>query len=72
MGRRGTGNIVTFQPFFNATWYPKAPLTLSDKQCWTTGTEYAEGGVLPSLVAGANIAGFIKVANAMRDQGDWW
>ncbi|WVQ93395.1 hypothetical protein IAU59_000465 [Kwoniella sp. CBS 9459] len=40
--------------------------------CWTTGTEFAEGGVIPSLVAGANIAGFIKVADAMRDQGDWW
>ncbi|WVF65749.1 hypothetical protein IAT40_000482 [Kwoniella sp. CBS 6097] len=40
--------------------------------CWTTGTEFAEGSVIPSLVAGANIAGFIKVADAMRDQGDWW
>lgn len=27
---------------------------------------------LPSLVAGSNIAGFIKVAQAMHDQGDWW
>ncbi|WVR03830.1 hypothetical protein IAU60_000826 [Kwoniella sp. DSM 27419] len=42
------------------------------KTCWTTGTEFAEGGAIPSLVAGANIAGFIKVADAMRDQGDWW
>ncbi|WRT65672.1 uncharacterized protein IL334_002617 [Kwoniella shivajii] len=42
------------------------------KTCWETGKEYAEGGALPSLVAGANIAGFIKVANAMKDQGDWW
>ena len=29
-------------------------------------------GGLPSLVAGSNIAGFVKVAEAMRDQGDWW
>lgn len=29
-------------------------------------------GELPSLVAGSNIAGFIKVAAAMHDQGDWW
>jgi len=29
-------------------------------------------GELPSLVAGANIAGFKKVAAAMHDQGDWW
>ena len=26
----------------------------------------------PSLVAGANIAGFSKVAAAMKAQGDWW
>ncbi|KAG5973622.1 hypothetical protein E4U55_000375 [Claviceps digitariae] len=32
----------------------------------------AEDGELPSLVAGSNIAGFVKVADAMRDQGDWW
>ncbi|KAG5913516.1 hypothetical protein E4U42_001085 [Claviceps africana] len=32
----------------------------------------AEEGELPSLVAGSNIAGFVKVADAMRDQGDWW
>ncbi|KAJ9297879.1 hypothetical protein DTO271G3_4100 [Paecilomyces variotii] len=29
-------------------------------------------GVLPSLVAGSNIAGFKKVAAAMHDHGDWW
>lgn len=29
-------------------------------------------GELPSLVAGSNIAGFVKVAEAMHDQGDWW
>lgn len=27
---------------------------------------------LPSLVAGSNIAGFMKVAAAMKDQGEWW
>lgn len=27
---------------------------------------------LPSLVLGSNIAGFVKVAAAMKDQGDWW
>ena len=29
-------------------------------------------GVFPSLVAGSNIAGFTKVADAMKDHGDWW
>lgn len=29
-------------------------------------------GELPSLVAGSNIAGFLKVAQAMHDLGDWW
>ena len=29
-------------------------------------------GELPSLVAGSNIAGFSKVAAAMKDHGDWW
>ncbi|KAJ2956698.1 hypothetical protein NQ176_g11303 [Zarea fungicola] len=32
----------------------------------------AKDGELPSLVAGSNIAGFVKVAQAMHDQGDWW
>lgn len=33
------------------------------KACYDTGVEYGEGGenTLPSLVAGANISGFIKV-----------
>ncbi len=30
------------------------------------------GNSLPSLVKGANIAGFVKVANAMKDQGDFY
>ncbi|KAI3390370.1 hypothetical protein diail_9888 [Diaporthe ilicicola] len=39
-----------------------------------TAKEYVDSkeGELPSLVAGSNIAGFVKVAEAMRDQGDWW
>lgn len=47
-------------------------LTLPDKTCWDTGKQYTDGSAIPSLVSGANIAGFLKVANAMRDQGDWW
>ncbi|KAL2122303.1 hypothetical protein VTJ04DRAFT_2758 [Mycothermus thermophilus] len=31
-----------------------------------------EEGELPSLVAGSNIAGFVKVAQAMYEHGDWW
>ena len=39
-----------------------------------TAKKYVEAkeGDLPSLVAGSNIAGFVKVAQAMHDQGDWW
>jgi len=39
-----------------------------------TAKEYVEAkdGELPSLVAGSNIAGFVKVARAMHDQGNWW
>lgn len=39
-----------------------------------TAKEYAtpSEGALPSLVAGSNIAGFTKVAEAMKDHGDWW
>lgn len=39
-----------------------------------TAKEYVESkeGELPSLVAGSNIAGFVKVVQAMHDQGDWW
>ncbi|RJE17820.1 glutamate dehydrogenase [Aspergillus sclerotialis] len=40
----------------------------------TTAMEYVTPaeGVLPSLVAGSNIAGFRKVVAAMKDHGDWW
>jgi glutamate dehydrogenase (NADP+) len=39
-----------------------------------TAQEYvpAKEGELPSLVAGSNIAGFVKVVEAMKDQGDIW
>ncbi|KAH8597028.1 putative NADP-specific glutamate dehydrogenase [Bisporella sp. PMI_857] len=39
-----------------------------------TAKKYVEPkeGEFPSLVAGSNIAGFVKVAAAMHDQGDWW
>lgn len=39
-----------------------------------TAKEYVKTkeGELPSLVAGSNIAGFVKVATAMKEQGDWW
>lgn len=39
-----------------------------------TAKDYVESkeGEMPSLVAGSNIAGFVKVARAMHDQGDWW
>ncbi|KAI1414571.1 NADP-specific glutamate dehydrogenase [Hypoxylon sp. FL1857] len=43
-------------------------------QSLTTAKKYvkAKDGELPSLVAGGNIAGFLKVVQAMHDQGDWW
>ena len=42
-----------------------------------TGTQFSlkegdAGKTLPSLVVGANVAGFKKVADAMKSQGDWW
>lgn len=48
------------------------------KNCFENGLATAKTyvtpaeGEYPSLVAGSNIAGFIKVAAAMKDQGDWW
>lgn len=44
---------------------------------YETGSEFSlegqqEGEILPSLVVGANIAGFKKVADAMKQMGDWW
>jgi len=44
--------------------------------CLEAGTKHSgedlSNGVLPSLLSGANVAGFIKVADAMKAQGDWW
>ena len=45
--------------------------------CYEAGTKYAPEAaaneeILPSLLTGANIAGFIKVADAMKAHGDWW
>ena len=48
------------------------------ENCFTNGLETAKqyiepkDGEFPSLVAGSNIAGFIKVSRAMKDIGDWW
>ncbi|KAI9875310.1 MAG: hypothetical protein M1823_007505, partial [Watsoniomyces obsoletus] len=48
------------------------------KECFENGLQTAKTyvtpkeGEYPSLVAGSNIAGFSKVAAAMKDQGDWW
>ncbi|TFK51611.1 NADP-specific glutamate dehydrogenase [Heliocybe sulcata] len=43
--------------------------------CLDAGSKWSgekEEGVLPSLLSGANVAGFIKVADAMKAHGDWW
>lgn len=53
-------------------------LKLIMKNCFENGLETAKEyvepaeGEFPSLVAGSNIAGFKKVADAGRDQGDWY
>lgn len=39
---------------------------------WSDDAPELQGKVAPSLLAGANVAGFIKVADAMRAHGDWW
>ena len=45
--------------------------------CLDAGSKWSDdreglAGVMPSLLAGANVAGFIKVADAMKAHGDWW
>ncbi|GAA5992055.1 hypothetical protein JCM10908_000721 [Rhodotorula pacifica] len=42
------------------------------RTCYETAQEYAGEGELPSLVTGANVAGFTKVAVAAQQQGDWY
>jgi glutamate dehydrogenase (NADP+) len=39
---------------------------------WSTDGGDAKEGAMPSLLTGANVAGFIKVANASKAHGDWW
>ncbi|EPQ56338.1 NADP-specific glutamate dehydrogenase [Gloeophyllum trabeum ATCC 11539] len=39
---------------------------------WSGEGDKSAQGVLPSLLSGANVAGFIKVADAMKAHGDWW
>ncbi len=41
-------------------------MTSIHEQCFSAAEEY---GIKGNLAAGANIAGFVKVANAMLDQG---
>lgn len=42
--------------------------------CVNTAVEFSseKADALPSLVKGANIAGFVKVADAMHNHGDFW
>lgn len=42
--------------------------------CVNTAVDFSseKGDSLPSLVKGANIAGFVKVAEAMKSHGDFW
>ena len=55
-----------------------ARLKMIMEDCFKNGLETAKSyveaqeGEFPSLVAGSNIAGFVKVAMAMKAQGDWW
>jgi glutamate dehydrogenase (NADP+) len=47
------------------------------QQCLDAGSKWSgedsvSSDVLPSLLSGANVAGFIKVADAMKAHGDWW
>src|SRR6266404_5708389 len=57
-----------------AIWFPRRPICRAllrlmatiHKNAWDTAAEYGQPG---NLVVGANIAGFVKVADAMLDQG---
>lgn len=42
--------------------------------CLNTAKKYFDlaEGELPSLVCGANVSGYAKVAKAMHDHGEWW
>ncbi|KAJ7889223.1 NADP-specific glutamate dehydrogenase [Mycena leptocephala] len=54
----------------------KGIMTSCYEICLSVGSKWSgeepNSDVLPSLLAGANVAGFIKVADAMKDHGDWW
>ncbi|KAF6744840.1 NADP-specific glutamate dehydrogenase [Ephemerocybe angulata] len=54
----------------------KSIMTECFKICYSAGGKWSgeelKEGTLPSLLSGANVAGFIKVADAMKEQGDWW
>ncbi len=54
----------------------KSIMTECFKICYDAGARWSGeaevDGVLPSLLSGANVAGFIKVADAMKEHGDWW
>ncbi|GAA5972244.1 hypothetical protein JCM11641_002371 [Rhodosporidiobolus odoratus] len=50
----------------------KSIMQTAFKTCYETAEEYAAEGELPSLVAGANIAGFTKVVDAAKAHGDVW
>ncbi|ORX63482.1 putative Glutamate/Leucine/Phenylalanine/Valine dehydrogenase [Anaeromyces robustus] len=49
------------------TWTPARSIVKSSSQKADSTVS-----ALPSLVQGANITGFLKVANAMKIHGDWW
>lgn len=51
-------------------------MRMDSQTCLSAGTKWSgenlNDDVLPSLLSGANVAGFIKVADAMKEHGDWW
>jgi glutamate dehydrogenase (NADP+) len=47
-------------------------ICLDAAEKWGTDEAGTDSKVAPSLLTGANIAGFIKVADAMKAHGDWW
>ncbi|CAO1630892.1 unnamed protein product [Sympodiomycopsis kandeliae] len=50
----------------------KAVMKEAFDMCKATAEQFGEKGQVASLVNGANIAGFKKVADAMKAHGDWW
>ena len=52
----------------------KGIMSATFDQCLAAAETYCKGSKdqLPSLVSGANIAGFARVAQAAHDQGDWF